>query len=102
MPNNAYVDVPASGECVTRNGTYRIAKMTASEEDGKVTIGFVSGRLKRSLHAGATIAPSELDVFCRTWLKARAHALDADVRCSVLAHLEEVKSRLSEVAKLLK
>ena len=101
MPNNAYVDVPASGECVTRNGTYKIARMTASEEDGKVTLGFVSGRLKRSLHSGATISTQDLDAFCRAWMKAREHNLDSDVRQAVIDKLAAAKCRISEATKLL-
>lgn len=101
MADHASVDVPARGKCVTRNGTYTISRMTASEEGGRTELGFVSGRLKRSLHSGATIDARDLDDFCRGWLKSRGHTLDADVAQEAFEHLHEAEKSIGEAIKLL-
>ena len=72
MNLKAMVDIPVVGECVTRNGESRICRMSATGHiDGTVEIGFVSDRLKRSLHAGAKIRSENLDEFCLGWLRSR-------------------------------
>lgn len=70
--NNKLVSIPVVGKCVTRNGETDIGLMTSIvNADGVVRIGFVSSKLHRSLNAGAKIRASDLDSFCKEWLKIR-------------------------------
>lgn len=70
--SNIQIEVDVSGTCVTRNGVCAVSVMRAKEKTSSlVEIGFVSRRLKRSLHAGAIIEMEQLDKFCELWLKAR-------------------------------
>lgn len=83
LVNTTLVDIPVEGKCVTRNGESDICRMTAelltTSESSVASIGFVSQKLHRALHAGATITVTDLDKFCITWLNRRGfynHALN--------------------------
>jgi len=105
------VDIPVQGRCVTRNGESIVCRMTAevltTEESSAVSIGFVSNKLHRSLHAGATLTVKSVDDFCESWLKSRSkkgHTLNGmpDVGLTrVLVMLREAEEILKRSKKVL-
>lgn len=88
--NNSLVDIKMEGECVTRNGVTRIARIRVSQKGDAVTVGFVSQRLKRSLHSGFTTTASELDEFCVEWLKARAGGCPLNAAADAILDIMEL------------
>ena len=70
------IDLAIEGECVTRNGVSRVSRMVIKDEgDGTVSLGFVSEKLKRVLHAGAHIGAADFDGVCLEWLSMRGWTL---------------------------
>ena len=77
VDTSIHISVKVEGSCVTRNGTSSVGLMSAKElsDHKKVSVGFVSKRLNRVLHAGCAIRAADLDEFCVKWLEARGHTL---------------------------
>jgi hypothetical protein len=100
------IDVPVEGSCITRNGVSGISQMIAQEDGkGEVSLKFVSSKLRRSLHAGATFGVDGLDRFCLAWLEHRGlngcSAKGSGVRFA-LRSLEEVEKSIQDSIRGLK
>ena len=97
------IDVKARGSCITKNGSFMVSKMTATEdvESCQVEIGFVSKSLHRSLHAGATIDVNDLDAFCNAWLKARGIPAGTDLKTKELI-VQDLQKAVESVSGAMK
>src|ERR1039457_124437 len=66
------IEVKCKGKCVTRNGEYQIGAIRIEMNgDNKVNIRFVSSKLRRALHSGATIDGVAMDKLALKWVAAR-------------------------------
>src|ERR1035437_9012610 len=85
------------GRCVSRNGFYDVESVRLTiVQDGVVEIGFVSERLKRKLHAGATIDAKAMDELALKWVKARGIIpKDAGKGVSAIVKLNEATELIS-------
>ena len=67
------VEVHAKGMCVTRNGEFPLGAVRLElGKDGVVRLWFVSSRLRRVLHAGASIDLADMDKLALEWVRARS------------------------------
>jgi len=103
MVDLVMVEVQVSGDCVTRNGVSAVSRMIAQQhEDGTTTLKFVSDKLKRSLHAGATIATEDMDKFCQAWLEGRGCSLNGASAVGVGSYIEDMELALDHIVENVK
>jgi hypothetical protein len=65
------IEVKTSGMAVTRNGEFPVGAVRLELTNDKAKLAFVSGRLRRVLHAGCTIEAEAMDRLAVEWAKKR-------------------------------
>lgn len=67
------IESKTKGKCITRNGEFKIEaiRVEFNPTSSTASIGFVSSKLHRNLHAGATITAEAMDKLALEWLKNR-------------------------------
>ena len=94
------------GKCITRNGEFNISAVRIElARDGMARIGFVSGRLKRDLHAGALVEASAMDRLAMQWLEKRGLGTVRDLgeeAKRALAFLAEAKQKASNAEDVVR
>jgi hypothetical protein len=98
------IEIKTSGTVVTRNGEFKVGAIRLDQKGDKASLTFVSGRLRRVLHAGCSIEAEAMDKLAMRWAEQRG-LIDQDERSPaserVLRELDEVEKGLVRARHLL-
>jgi len=97
------IEAKTKGKCITRNGEFKIEaiRVDLNTIKGTASIGFVSSKLHRDLHAGATISAASMDQLALEWVKKRFPVTYALHGTDVVDALEKVDQAVCRVRSCL-